>query len=157
VGYLFIDATTLANGVHTLGWVVYDNAGRGDGIGSRFFSVLNPGGNGPSGPVPIMAHDRKVMLMEGFGTTAHSIAPSARGVYRVDIQELDRVVLDAGITGGHLLVNKEERPLPAGSSLRDGVFYWQTAAGFLGSYNFVLTDQKGKPLRVEVRIRPKRY
>ena len=29
------------NGVHTIGWVGYDNAGRGDGVGSRFMTVLN--------------------------------------------------------------------------------------------------------------------
>src|SRR5579872_2772760 len=42
VGYFILDTTTLANGRHTIGWLVYDNAGRGDGIGSRFFFVNNP-------------------------------------------------------------------------------------------------------------------
>src|SRR2546429_37852 len=46
VGYFYIDTTTLSNGVHTLAWVVYDNAGRGDGIGSRYFTVFNSGGGG---------------------------------------------------------------------------------------------------------------
>jgi len=36
-----IDTTTLTNGVHTIAWSVTDNLGRADGIGSRYFSVLN--------------------------------------------------------------------------------------------------------------------
>jgi hypothetical protein len=43
VGFFYIDTTKLNNGVHTISWVVYDNQGRGDGIGSRYFTVQNPG------------------------------------------------------------------------------------------------------------------
>ncbi len=41
VGYYFLDTTKLTNGVHNLGWPVTDNAGRTDGVGSRFITVLN--------------------------------------------------------------------------------------------------------------------
>jgi hypothetical protein len=41
VGYRVIDTTALANGLHTLAWVVSDSQGRADGIGSRYFWVLN--------------------------------------------------------------------------------------------------------------------
>jgi hypothetical protein len=40
-GASYLNTTTLSNGMHTIGWLVYDNCGRGDGIGSRFFTVLN--------------------------------------------------------------------------------------------------------------------
>ena len=40
-GSFAIDTTTLANGVHTIAWVATDNAARADGLGSRYFSVLN--------------------------------------------------------------------------------------------------------------------
>jgi hypothetical protein len=40
-GAYYIDTTVLSNGVHSIGWLVYDSCGRGDGIGSRFFTVLN--------------------------------------------------------------------------------------------------------------------
>jgi hypothetical protein len=43
VGFFYIDTTTLSNGVHTIAWVAYDNQGRGDGIGSRYFTVQNTG------------------------------------------------------------------------------------------------------------------
>jgi DNA-binding beta-propeller fold protein YncE len=42
VGVFTIDTTTLANGVHTLAWIVRDSLGRAQGIGSRFFTVQNP-------------------------------------------------------------------------------------------------------------------
>jgi hypothetical protein len=32
----------LENGVHTISWVVTDDAGVSDGIGSRYFTVQNP-------------------------------------------------------------------------------------------------------------------
>jgi hypothetical protein len=41
VGYSVVDTTTLANGIHTIGWLVYDDQGRGEGLGSRFFWVQN--------------------------------------------------------------------------------------------------------------------
>jgi hypothetical protein len=41
VGYFMLDTTTLSNGLHTIEWVVTDNAGQTSGIGSRFFRVQN--------------------------------------------------------------------------------------------------------------------
>jgi hypothetical protein len=41
VGFYTIDTTTLSNGVHTIAWGVTDNAGNAEGIGSRYFTVLN--------------------------------------------------------------------------------------------------------------------
>ncbi|MEO7272177.1 MAG: BACON domain-containing carbohydrate-binding protein [Vicinamibacterales bacterium] len=42
VGYFVLDTTTLANGLHTIAWVVRDDQGRAEGIGSRYFRVFNP-------------------------------------------------------------------------------------------------------------------
>ncbi len=41
-GGTFIDTTLLANGVHTIFWIVSDTGGQSDGVGSRFFTVSNP-------------------------------------------------------------------------------------------------------------------
>ena len=41
-GYFTIDTTTLANGLHTIAWLVRDNAGHATGVGSRYFTVGNP-------------------------------------------------------------------------------------------------------------------
>jgi len=39
--HFVFDSTTLANGRHTLAWIVRDQAGHFAGIGSRFFTVVN--------------------------------------------------------------------------------------------------------------------
>lgn len=41
VGFFMIDTTKLTNGLHTISWVVSDNAGNAQGIGSRYFNVQN--------------------------------------------------------------------------------------------------------------------
>jgi hypothetical protein len=41
-GYFILDTTAYANGVHTIAWRVEDDAGNVDGIGSRFFKIMNP-------------------------------------------------------------------------------------------------------------------
>jgi hypothetical protein len=41
VGYFNLDTTKLINGVHTIAWSVTDNAGKAQGIGSRYFTVEN--------------------------------------------------------------------------------------------------------------------
>ena len=41
-GYFTFDTTTLANGVHTIAWLVRDNMGSVTAVGSRYFTVANP-------------------------------------------------------------------------------------------------------------------
>ena len=41
IGYLYIDTTRYANGVHMISWVATDSAGHASGIGSRFFTIQN--------------------------------------------------------------------------------------------------------------------
>ena len=41
LGVAAFDSTALANGVHTIAWVVTDNLGAASGIGSRYFTVSN--------------------------------------------------------------------------------------------------------------------
>jgi hypothetical protein len=43
IGVYSFNTATLANGLHTIAWSVSDSAGRNEGIGSRFFNVLNSG------------------------------------------------------------------------------------------------------------------
>jgi hypothetical protein len=47
-GHYLLDTTALANGSHQIGWYVVGNCGRADGIGSRFFTILNGAGDPPS-------------------------------------------------------------------------------------------------------------
>ena len=41
MGSYVLDTTTLTNGIHTIGWLVTDDLGRAEGLGSRFFWVQN--------------------------------------------------------------------------------------------------------------------
>ncbi len=144
IGFFFIDTTTLANGVHTISWNVFDNAGRGDGIGSRYFTVAN---TGTGSNVP--ATDE---LIEPAQITA-----DVTGVYSVSMEELDRIELPVGATHGYLLMKDERRPLPVGSTLKGGRFYWQAGPGFLGDYDMLFERAGSTMIRVHVNIKPKSY
>jgi hypothetical protein len=144
IGFFFIDTTTLANGVHTISWNVFDNARRGDGIGSRYFTAANTG-NGSNVP----ATDEPIEPAQ--------ITADATGVYSVSIEELDRIELPVGATHGYLLSKDEQRPLPIGSTLKGGRFYWQPGPGFLGDYDMLFERADSTMIRVHVNIKPKSY
>jgi hypothetical protein len=135
VGFFYIDTTTLANGMHTISWVAYDSAGHGDGLGSRYFTVLNSGGIAAPAETPNHPALRKTAQL-------------------IEMQELDRIELEVGADTGFLLVKGERRPLPIGSTLKDGVFYWQTGPGFLGKYQLRFERPGAPPVPVDVSIRP---
>ena len=63
VGNYILDTTRLANGLHTISWVVTDSAGNTEGIGSRFFTVQN-------GSAPLTAAVSGSTLTEGSHGTA---------------------------------------------------------------------------------------
>ncbi|HEX4593364.1 MAG TPA: hypothetical protein VH157_03770, partial [Bryobacteraceae bacterium] len=136
VGFFYIDTTTLANGMHTISWVATDSAGHTDGLGSRYFTVLNSAG-------PIAAPE------------ASLARPRVKLEREVQIQELDRITLDVGTDTGFLLVNGEQRPLPIGSTLRDGMFYWQPGPGFLGEYQLQFERPGQRAEQVIVNIQPR--
>jgi hypothetical protein len=159
VGFFFLDTTKLSNGVHTISWSVTDNANRRDGIGSRYFAVLN------AGIGPVAAPEETVQAMPS-GTVslrrsfdekrdAESLSPDDTGKYVIDLEELDRIQLQIGATNGHLLVNGELRSLPIGSTLSDGAFYWQAGLGFVGEYEFLFERRDVEPVHVRVVIHPK--
>jgi len=143
IGFYYIDTTTLANGVHTISWSVSDNAGRNDGIGSRYFTIENTGAeNVPASEQPI---------------ERAKISADATGLYSLSIEELDRVELPVGATRGYLLVNNQRRPLPIGSTLKGGRFYWQPGPGFLGGYDLLFEQADATLIRVQITIEPKSY
>ena len=137
VGFFYIDTTTLANGMHTISWAASDSAGHTDGLGSRYFTVLNSG---------------------GVAAPANATRPSTRKAPRsIEIRELDRIELEVEASDGFLIVNGERRPLPIGSTLKDGVFYWQAGPGFLGEYELQFERPGEPPLLVKVNIQPRPY
>ena len=161
VGFFYIDITLLANGLHTISWVAYDNVGHGDGLGSRYFTVANTGGgNSPAVDEPVdSATNSTVMLQRDFDHNSEpaQLAPDETGVYSVYMEELDRIEMEVGATNGYLLMKDERRPLPVGSTLKSGRFYWHAGPGFLGEYDLLFERADATLVRVRVKIRPKVY
>ena len=154
LGVFTFDTTTLANGVHTIAWVVTDNQGGAAGVGSRYFTVSNGSGltTGVAqgfGPPEAVGHrlsdaDRPALSgRRGFDLAAPFQTYAAGDDRRITIQaeELDRIELEVGTgAAGYSRVNGELTPLTIGARLdaASGVFTWNPGVGFLGAHDFVL-------------------
>jgi hypothetical protein len=136
VGFFYIDTTLLANGIHTISWVATDSAGHTDGLGSRYFNVLNNGG-------PI-AEPEALLARPRAGRSRNSF----------EIQELEPIAIEVGTKQGYSLVNGGQRPLPIGSTIQGGVFYWQPGPGFLGEYELQFERPDMPRETIQIRIRP---
>src|SRR5207253_5741891 len=84
VGFFHVNTTTLANGVHTVSWNAFDNQGRGEGLGSRYFNVLNTGGS-VAAPEDI--------IDETSGREGNPLAPDADDSSSVMMEEVGRIEL----------------------------------------------------------------
>ena len=164
VGFFYIDTTKLTDGVHTISWVAYDNLGHGDGLGSRYFSVFNggptampadPGASPETSPASI-GTPAAVTLRRGLdlGSQPETLAVEADGAYSVTMEELGHIELEIGAVKGYQIINGEARPLPIGSTLKDGVFYWEAGPGFLGQHELRFETSEGS-VPVHVTIQPK--
>jgi hypothetical protein len=156
IGYKMIDTTALANGVHTIAWVVADMAGNASGIGSRYFTVQNNGTAAlrtapqltlsSSSGLTDNLWTSAVSVRRGYGKDAvdEDVPPAGDAARMIASTELDRLEIrladgGGGSFEGGLRVGTEIRPLPIGSQLdrRTGVFLWQPGVGFFGQYDFV--------------------
>jgi len=171
IGYYSIDTTALKNGVHTIAWIVTDNGGNSDGIGSRFFAVQNSGA-GEKGRAEARKSGRaeKDESRRGAPACAPAFDPSSPvfdpcsrsltfdEIKTVEIKELEPVeinLFDGMIFNskleGYLMVGDKLRGLPIGSTLDTGkgIFYWQPGPGFIGEYSFVFIrkDEEGRYTR----------
>jgi len=161
VGFLYINTTTLANGVHTISWNVFDNLGHGEGLGSRYFTVQNTSG-GVAGPEDVIDESlakKGIQVRHGLNRNGgpEPLVPDSDGTYPVTMEEVGLIELDLGAAKGNTLVQGEARALPTGSTLKGGVFYWQPGPGFLGEYTLRFARPDGTTIPVRVKIVPKRY
>jgi len=184
VGAYLLDTSLWDNGVHTIAWSVKDDCDRSDGLGSRFFSILNEGADAqtqtigkrirrdsPKQPTfdsmnELPVNFRPLRFKRGLNKNAASqeALPNEYGQTVIEINEVERVEVDLGEGSGYNgyeVVGTQLRPLPIGSTLdaEEGVFYWQPGPGFLGKYELVFfqTNEFGmkKKISVQVRIIPK--
>jgi hypothetical protein len=158
IGFLYIDTTKLTDGVHTIGWGVWDNKVRGAGIGSRFFSVQN--GTGPANDPMSTASLSEEVLASAKPQSSAAFEPASlsKGEALVlDVQEMDRIEVALGATSGYMVTDGERQSLPVGSTIKGGVFYWQLAPAFLGEYNLVFHRPGIAATRLRVQVHPKNY
>ena len=182
VGAFSLNTTGFANGVHSIFWIAYDDLGRGEGIGSRFFNILNAG----SSPEPLPAVEAQaepasdlsmlprsfdpIRVKTGFdlGAEFSSRLPDMDGILRVEIPEVNRLEIELGGEAdaaafksggtrfsGYLIVGNELRPLPIGSTLdrRTGRFSWMPGPGFLGSYDLIFLRRAAPGEQSAFRVR----
>lgn len=178
VGAYHLDTTKFSNGMHNLGWLVYDNLGRGDGIGSRFIQIQNSAVATSADPEPVATEERAAHLRTARlqrPTAPAAGYPAFRSGYDLDaaltpirqagggllepieLKELDR--LEIHLPGGKqwtaaLLVENELRALPIGSTFdaEGGIFYWQIGPVFLGEYVLEFRAADGLVQAVPVRV-----
>ena len=182
LGYFDFDTTIYANGVHTIFWIVEDSAGNSDGIGSRYFSILNSGTaaagkktagfnvqrsmfNVNPGRIPIY-DSLPVWVKKGCNPDADPVMvyPDGEGIITIESKELERLVIhfnndcvtDESSTGSSTL---NVSPLPIGSTLDpvNGIFYWQPGVGFVGDYEFLFIKAKGndkEQVKIRIKILP---
>jgi len=165
-----LNTTTLANGLHTIAWIVTASNGQAAGIGSRYFTVQNAGAaieEGVAGTADIDAagQDRSaIAARRGYDLSApfRGVATGAAGRATIHGEEMDRfeIALGAPVQGqtvsGYLRTGAGFDPLPAGSHLDPlaGVFTWQPGVGFVYAYDLVFVRRIGTVAvsRQEVRI-----
>jgi hypothetical protein len=162
-GFYYLDTTLYTNGVHTIAWSVTDNAGNTDGIGSRYFNVMNvnnPAAASVSGFNYGYGHQDKfsighlpaaaspVYLKKGYKASSHQnlYYPGRDGIINIEIKEGERIEIHSTASGyycGYMVVGHQLKPLPAGSFLdtERGVFYWQVGVGFIGKYRLVFIEK----------------
>jgi hypothetical protein len=173
IGAYILDTTALTNGIHTIMWVVFDSDGRGEGIGSRFFTVLNGSSLTTSGDLSTVAtlavgnadalndypvDAGTVWAQQGFTTPREALLPdgSGRRAARMSAQGRLEVALGEGIQTGYLVANGTLRALPPGSRLdpATGLFTWHPVLGYLGRYDLTFLRQNGTQVPISVTLEP---
>jgi hypothetical protein len=173
IGYFSLDTTVYTNSVHTIYWTATDSAGNTDGIGSRYFSIQNTGGSrAKSASSYMIKFDFKeiselpvdftnpIIVKQGYvkHIEPRIITPNDKGFVRINIKELERIELqladnESEVTG-YVIAGEKFKPLPIGSSIRNGVFYWTPGPGFVGEYRlvFVLRDKGSNITRKNITV-----
>jgi len=175
--YFDLDTTVYANGVHTIAWIATDNAANADGIGSRFFSIVNTEGGSslaaPAGTIQATFNadtitnylpDPSPMKLSRNGKDPrigrHIYPHHASGTCNIEMDVFSPIAVDLnpdkrpGVQyTGYLQVRDELRRLPIGSTLdaENNIFYWQPAPGFFGEYDLVFVD-KSRKLVKRIRV-----
>src|SRR5260221_10788031 len=108
-------------------------------------------------PLPYGRGSEPSAPSEPSATSFRAATVRERSPSAIEIEELALLELPFDAINGYQLVNGEHRPLPIGSSLKGGVFYWQPGPGFLGQFHLVFEHKDGTESHVHIKISPKNF
>lgn len=163
VGYFKIIPGHYNTGVHTIQWVVKDDAGHQEGIGSRYFTVswhdaseVSNARSTASRPnahqsLPIDRHSR-VHIRKGYNLDIpfQTIQPDQSGTISIDIEPMQR--LEIRFDGTTVSCPQ----LPTGSTItEEQAFVWQPGPGYMGVHRllFVTDAENGGLKQKEIIVR----
>lgn len=160
-GYFYLDTTKYTNGVHTISWSAKDNAGNVDGIGSRYFTIVNADSSSTLETKNAAAD--VIPLSSEFFPLIKPMSKNIREIGSFTIKELEYVALrladeNHSVVRGFLEMDSRLNPLPIGSTLdvKNGIFFWHPGPGFFGQFNlvFVIESPGGqfykKPITITI-------
>ncbi len=148
-GHFTFDTSTLANGVHTIGWVITDDCNRADGVGSRFFTVQNTGvTSAPSiraaSTAALPDRGDPIVVARGFGELGATLDADETGVRTIAVKHGERIEvrLPHGYDQAWQVISGARHELPVGAHWDPAshTFAWEPAPGFLGTYEIVFVD-----------------
>ena len=180
-GHFYLDTTKYTNGVHTISWSAEDNAGNVDGIGSRYFTIVNAdsantletknvitGTDDTAPPLRLRLTSKFFQSLEAMNKNTMDVESRmiTGRISNLTIKELEYVALrvvenNQSVVRGYLEVNDRLSPLPIGSTLdtENGIFYWHPGPGFFGRFTllFVIESPTGQSYKkpVVITIEPK--
>jgi hypothetical protein len=112
IGYFSLDTTAYTIGVHTIQWTAKDSAGNTDGIGSRYFTIVNTGTDpAPEGKVSVGSNESfglreellkipssqygSLFIQRGYNRQDKPIRIDSGkdNLFKINIKELDRIVI----------------------------------------------------------------
>jgi hypothetical protein len=174
LAYFDFDTTQYESGIHTIYWSATDDASNTDGIGSRFFNIVNTGGNRCAAQSTTLYFDLETLnrlpqakpeslaVRKGFSKEAQPVnAPRDNaGTPDINLKQSGRIEFKVSnrstVIAGYRLVGDQLRKLPVGSTLKTGtgMFYWHAAPAFSGTFRlvFVLREPDGTIKRKDVTV-----
>jgi len=144
-GSFLIDTTTISDGMHQIGWLVYDSCGRGDGVGSRFFTVQNAAAGDRRQPG---LKPRPTQMPEASRLDVGRIFPPMRTALRRDLDDARRA--ESGRPGDQARdINPSQ--VPGAVAVRQLGGEWQSVAPSSVGWHVIEVAQDG---RIEVQLPP---
>jgi hypothetical protein len=175
IGAYVLDTRTLTNGLHTIAWSVRNSAGITEGIGSRFFTVLNSGADAAADifagrTFTSRASQDDLRVSKGtqsteliWGRTGFNLGagwaemyPRASGRHQVRLQEMGRLELWFGTPVDAAYLRGPDGAvldLPVGARLDGTRFGWAPPVGYHGVYPLVFV-RGNERIDVDVTIAP---